>query len=72
MIDMQATEFNYYTSTHKEKFGVEPNVIGLNWQYPEEILEGIKKAIDDDKPYDECLMLSKEDRKAWDDGNLFF
>ncbi len=69
---MQVEEFDYYEDMHKEKFGVKPNVIGLLWQHPEEILEGIKKAIEDNKPYDEYLMLSKEDRKAWNDGHLVF
>jgi len=72
MNDIPATEFDYYIKTHKEKFGVEPNVIGLNWQHPEEILKGIKKAIENNKPYDERLLLDDESRRAWDKGGLVF
>lgn len=72
MKDVIIDEYNLSLKEHKEKFGVEPNVIGMFWQHPEKVHESIKKSVKEGKPYDEYLMLSKEDRKAWDNGHLFF
>ncbi len=57
---------------HKEKYGVEPNVIGLLWNDIDEQIELLIKAVEGDKPYDEYQMLSKEDQAAFDKGDLFF
>lgn len=57
---------------HIKVFGVEPYVIGMFWNSPESITQGIIDAIESDKPYNEYLMLSVEDRKAFDDGDLVF
>lgn len=57
---------------HKEKFGVEPNIIGLNWDNPDAVVDGIADAIEEGKPYDEYKLLSKEEREAFDNGELVF
>lgn len=57
---------------HKEKYGVEPNVIGLLWNDIDEQIELLIKAVEGDKPYDEYQMLSKEEQAAFDKGDLFF
>jgi hypothetical protein len=36
------------------------------------LIDGIANAIDKGEPYDEYMMLSAEDRKAYDQGKLFF
>lgn len=70
LIDFE--EWKNLEKQHKEKYGVEPNVIGAYWNDQEEQLRLLKKAIKGTEPYDEYLMLSKEDREAWDEGQLFF
>lgn len=57
---------------HKEKFGIEPNIIGMFWNNPDKLINNILKAIEDNIPYDEYEMLSKDEKKAFDDGDLLF
>jgi hypothetical protein len=57
---------------HIKKFGVEPRVIGMFWSEQELLFNGIADAIDDGKPYDEYEKLSKDQKKAYDDGGLVF
>jgi len=57
---------------HIKKFGVEPNIIGMFWDDPEAVMDGIADAIDDGKPYDEYEMLSVDDQRAYDKGDLVF
>ena len=57
---------------HIKKFGVEPYVIGMYWSNPEEITRLIKKAIKTNKPYNEYELLTKEEQKDFDKGNLLF
>jgi len=57
---------------HKEKFNKEPNIIGMFWNNPEQLIDNILKAIKDNKPYDEYELLTKEEQKAFNDGNLLF
>lgn len=57
---------------HKERFGIEPNIIGMFWYDIELEEENIKKAIKENIPYDEYEMLSKEEKKAFNDGKLLF
>lgn len=59
-------------SNHIDQFGKEPNIIGMFWHDPEKVAEGIIKAIEQNKPYDEYEMLSKDEQKAYDDGKLMF
>jgi hypothetical protein len=57
---------------HKEKYGVEPNVIGLLWNNIDRQIELLIKAVEGDEPYDEYQMLSKEQKEAFDKHDLFF
>ena len=57
---------------HKETFGVEPIDIGMFWDNPIQYEENIKQAIKDNKPYNEYEMLTKEEQKAFDKGELLF
>jgi len=60
------------TIAHKDKFGVEPNVIGLLWNDIDKQIDLLIKAIEIDEPYDEYQMLSKEDQNAFDKGDIVF
>lgn len=57
---------------HKDKFGVEPNIIGLYWSEPDRITINIIKAINTDKPYNEYSELTDEEKKSYDNGDLVF
>ena len=60
------------TKKHIEKYGVEPNVIGLLWNDLDRQIELLIKAVEGDEPYDEYQMLSKEEQDAFDKSELFF
>lgn len=55
-----------------EKFNEEPYVIGMFWNNQEQLIENIKKAIETNKPYNEYELLSDEEKKAFDKGELLF
>ena len=57
---------------HIEVFGVEPYVIGMFWSDQEAIINGISEALENGVPYNEYLMLSVEERIAFDKGLLLF
>lgn len=57
---------------HKEKYGVDPNVIGLLWNDLDRQIELLIKAVEGDEPYDEYQMLSKEEQEAFDKHDLVF
>lgn len=57
---------------HNEKFGVEPYTIGMFWDDPEYLEEQIAQSIENNTPYDEYEMLSDEEKKAFDSGDLLF
>lgn len=54
------------------KFNKEPNIIGMFWNNPEQLIDNIIEAIETNKPYNEYELLTKEEQKAYDDGNLVF
>jgi len=60
------------TKQHKQKFGKEPYIIGMFWNNSEKVAEGITNAIETNKPYDEYELLSDDEKKAFDDGDLLF
>jgi len=64
--------FENLHNLHKEKYGVEPNVIGYLWSDMDEQFDLLVKAVEGDKPYDEYKMMSKEEQKDFDEGNLVF
>lgn len=57
---------------HIEKFGIKPNIIGMFWNDQEALIDGIEEAIENNKPYDEYKLLSEEEQKTWDNGDLLF
>ncbi len=57
---------------HKRKFNKEPYIIGMFWNNQEQLIENIKKAIETNRPYNEYELLSKEEQKAFDKGDLLF
>ena len=65
-------ELNKAYKEHKKKFGVDPYVIGMFWNDREQLLKGIIKAIEENKPYNEYELLSDKDKKDFDNGELLF
>lgn len=57
---------------YKEIFGEHPKIIGLFWDDNNIVVANIKKAIKDNIPYNEYELLSKEEKKAFNDGVLLF
>lgn len=57
---------------HVDKFGKEPNIIGMFWNDPEQLMDNIADAIDENKPYDEYAMLTEYEQRAFDNGKLVF
>ena len=57
---------------HFNKFKIEPNIIGLYFENPKQTYDNILEAIKDNKPYNEYELLSKEEQKAFDNGELLF
>jgi len=55
-----------------KKFGEEPYIIGMFWYDSEKVAESIIKAIETNKPYNEYELLTDEEKKAFDDGELLF
>lgn len=55
-----------------EKFNEEPYILGMFWNNQEQLIQNIEKAIKDNKPYNEYELLSKEEQKAFDNGELLF
>lgn len=53
-------------------FNKEPNIIGMFWSNPNLVIENIIKAIETNTSYNEYELLSKEEQKAFDDGELLF
>lgn len=63
---------NELIKEHLEKFNVEPIIIGLFFSRIDIVMDNIKEAIKDNNPYNEYEMLSKEEQKLYDSGNLLF
>ena len=55
-----------------EKFNKEPYIIGMFWNNQQQLIQNIINAIETNKPYDEYELLSKEEQKAFDNGELLF
>ena len=53
-------------------FNKEPNIIGMFWNNQDQLIDNIVEAIETNKPYNEYELLSKEEQKAFDDGELLF
>ena len=57
---------------HFDIFGVMPIVIGMFWDDIEKETQNIENAIKTNKPYNEYDLLSDEEKKAFDKGELLF
>lgn len=57
---------------HYDRFNKKPIIIGVFWNNLDKIKNNIIKAIENGKPYNEYELLTKEEKKAFDDGNLLF
>jgi hypothetical protein len=57
---------------HIKAFNKEPYIIGMFWNNQEQLVLNIEKAIETNKPYNEYELLSKEEQKAFDNGELLF
>ena len=55
-----------------EKFNKEPYIIGMFWNNQEQLALNIINAIETNKPYNEYDLLSDEEKKAFDKGELLF
>lgn len=57
---------------HFKIFNKYPNIIGVFWSDRDILKQKINKAIKDNKPYNEYDLLSDEEKKAFNSGNLVF
>lgn len=58
--------------TYIDVFNEDPNIIGLYWYDNEITTNNIIKSIETNTKYNEYEMLTKEEQKAFDEGNLVF
>ena len=63
---------NNLIKEHIKIFKQKPYIIGMFWNNQEQLILNIEKAIKDNKPYNEYELLSDEEKKAFDNGELFF
>lgn len=57
---------------HFQWFDKYPSIIGVHGGDFDTLRDQISKSIKDNKPYNERDLLSKEDLKSYNEGNLFF
>ena len=57
---------------HLDKFGIEVKLLGLYRYDKNKLYDNIVKAIEDNKPYNEYNLLTKEEQTAYDKGELLF
>jgi len=57
---------------HLDKFGVEVKLLGLYRYDKNKLYDNIVKAIEENKPYNEYNLLTKEERIAFNSGKLLF
>ena len=57
---------------YKKAFKEEPYIIGMFWDDNKALLKNIEKAIETNTPYNEYELLSKEEQKAFNNGELLF
>jgi len=55
-----------------DKFGEEPKVIGMFWNEPNILEDNIKNAIKTGKKYNELDLLTDEELKLYNKGQLLF
>jgi hypothetical protein len=64
-------EGNELMKEYLDKFGKEPNIIGM-FRNPAELDKNLRESIKKGEPYDEYKLLTKEEQKAWDAGDIDF
>lgn len=57
---------------HKKVTGKDAVIIGMFWDNPEKANRGLKSSIERNDPYNEYLMLDKDQRKLYKRGLLNF
>ena len=57
---------------HKNKFDIEPIIIGILWDDMVELEKNILKAIETNTPYNELDFLTDEEKEAFEKGELLF
>lgn len=57
---------------HINIFNIKPYIIGYYKNNLEQLAENILKSIEDNKPYNEYELLTDEEKKAFDKGELLF
>lgn len=60
------------TDSHIEKFGKEPNIIGMFWNDIDYLIAKIEDSIKQNIVYDEFELLSDSQKKSFIDNKLFF
>jgi 3-oxoacyl-[acyl-carrier-protein] synthase III len=56
---------------HKQKFGVNPVIIGLFWDNPNQVEKNIIEAIEKGEPYNEEKLITDDELESLEDGELF-
>lgn len=59
-------------SEYIKAFDKEPYIIGMFWNNQQQLIQNIINAIKTNKPYNEYDLLSDEEKKAFDKGELLF
>jgi hypothetical protein len=59
-------------SEYIKAFNKEPYIIGMFWNNQQQLIQNIINAIKTNKPYNEYDLLSDEEKKAFDKGELLF
>ena len=57
---------------HIKAFNKEPYIIGMFWNNQQQLIQNIINAIKTNKPYNEYDLLSDEEKRAFDKGELLF
>lgn len=71
-LNIYLTELGKEEIEHYDKFRTLPVIIGLYKNDIVKLINNIKKAIETNKPYNEYNLLSDEEKKAFDKGELLF
>lgn len=71
-INISEDKEKQYILDYIKRFNKEPYIIGMFWNNQEQLIQNLEKAIEDNKPYNEYELLSKEEQKAFDNGELLF
>jgi hypothetical protein len=65
-------ELQKYRQLHRDKFGVDPVVIGLFWEAPGLFLKHLREAVENNHVYNELDFLSEDELQDYRMGRLYF